>query len=85
MQQPQSTASTGRPVVTSADVKVAVRSSGGDGSRVIVVEVPAFGTVADMKQLLCRPPHSMCCDASALELALKGEGAWRYTSRLTCI
>jgi hypothetical protein len=56
-------------------IQVAFRSSGGDGSRVFVVEAPARSTVADVKRLLCRPPHSLCSDASALELVLKGEGA----------
>ena len=56
-------------------VKVAVRSSGGDGSRVFVVDAPACGTIADVKRLLCCPPHSMCRDESALLLVLKGEGA----------
>jgi len=28
-----------------------------------------------VKQLLCRPPHSMCSDASTLVLVLKGKGA----------
>jgi hypothetical protein len=50
-------------------------ASGGDGSRVFVVEAPARGTIADLKRLLCLPPHSVCSDASALELVLKGEGA----------
>ena len=40
-----------------------------------VVEAPARGTIADVKRLLCLPPHSVCNDASALELVLKGEGA----------
>ena len=53
-----------------------IRSScGGDGSRVFVVEAPVRGTIADVKRLLCLPPHSVCSDASALELVLKGEGA----------
>jgi hypothetical protein len=42
---------------------------------VFVVEAPARGTIADVKRLLCLPPHSVCSDASALELVLKGEGA----------
>jgi hypothetical protein len=40
-----------------------------------VVEAPARSTIADVKRLLCLPPHSVCSDASALELVLKGEGA----------
>jgi hypothetical protein len=54
---------------------LAVRTSGGDGSQVIVVEAPARGTIADVKRLLCLPPHSVCSDASALELVLKGDAA----------
>ena len=58
-------------------IQVAFRSSGGDGSRVFVVEAPARSTVADVKRLLCLPPHSVCSDASALELVLKGEDTAR--------
>jgi hypothetical protein len=32
-------------------------------------------TIADVKQLLCRPPHRMCSDASTLVSVLKGKGA----------
>ena len=56
-------------------IQVAVRSSGGDGSRVFVVEAPECGTIADAKRLLYLPPHSMCSDALTIELVLKGEGA----------
>jgi hypothetical protein len=42
---------------------------------VFVVEAPARGTIADVKRLLCLPPHSVCSDALALELVLKGEAA----------
>jgi hypothetical protein len=42
---------------------------------VFVVEAPARGTIADVKRLLCLPPHIMRSDASTLELVLKGEGA----------
>jgi len=54
---------------------VTVRSSRGDGARAFVVEAPASGTIADVKRLLCRPPHSMCSDASTLVLVLKGKRA----------
>jgi hypothetical protein len=75
MQQPPPAAITARPapVLAPDAIQVAVRSSGGDGSRVFVVEVPARGTIADVKRLLCLPPHSM--DASVLELVLRGEAA----------
>jgi hypothetical protein len=75
MQQPPPTASTARPVLAPDAIQVVVRSSGNDGSCVFVVEAPARGTIADVKRLLCHPPYSMCSDASALELVLKGEGA----------
>jgi hypothetical protein len=64
-----------QPVLAPKAIQVAVRSSGGDGSRVLVVDAPARGTIADVKRLLCLPPHSICSDALALELVLKGEGA----------
>ena len=73
MQQPAPAVNTARPVIAPHAIRVAVRSCGGDGSRVLVVEAPARGTIADVKRLLCLPPHSM--DTSALELVLKGEGA----------
>ena len=75
MQQPAPAANTARPVLAPHAIRVAVRSCGGDGSRVFVVEAPVRGTIADVKRLLCLPPHSVCRDASALELVLKGEGA----------
>ena len=77
MQQPPPAAITARPapVLAPDAIQVAVRSSGGDGSRVFVVELEARGTLADVKRLLCMPPHSVCSDASALVLVLKGEGA----------
>jgi hypothetical protein len=65
------------PVLAPHAIKVVVRSSRSDGSRMIVVEAPACGTIADVKRLLCLPPLSMCSDASALELVLKGENTAR--------
>jgi len=56
-------------------IKVTVRSSRGDGSHLFVLDAPASGTIADVKQLLCRPPHCACSDASALVLVLKGKGS----------
>jgi hypothetical protein len=75
MQQPPAAANTTAPVLAPGAIQVAVRSSGGDGSRVFVVEATACGTIADVKRLLCLPPHSLCSDTSTLELVLKGEGA----------
>jgi hypothetical protein len=72
MQQPPPAVNTTRPVPAPHAIRVAVRSCCGDGSRVFVVEAPVRGTIAEVKRLLCLPPHS---DASALELVLKGEGA----------
>jgi hypothetical protein len=75
MQPPSPTAST-RPVVAPDAIKVTVRSSRGDGTRSFIVEAPASGTtIADVKRLLCRPPHSVCSDASTPVLVLKGKGA----------
>ena len=73
MQQPSPTTHTAHPVPEPDAIQLAVRTSGGDGSRVLVVEAPARGTIADVKRLLCLTPHIMCSDASALELVLKGE------------
>jgi len=75
MQQPAPATNTASPVLAPDTIQVAVRGSGGDGSSMFVVEAPARGTIADVKRLLCLPPHSVCNDASALELVLKGEGA----------
>ena len=77
MQPPSPAANTARqsPAVAPDAIKVTARSSRGDGSRLFTAEVPASGTIADVKQLLCRPPHSMCSDASTLVLVLKGKGA----------
>ncbi len=90
MQQPSPAAYTACPAPEPDAIQLAVRTSGGDGSRVFVVEASARGTIADMKRLLCLPPHSMCSDASALELVLKGEGAavaraLLFVILLTCI
>jgi hypothetical protein len=73
MQQPPPAASNAHSLLAPDAIHVAVRSSGGDGSRVFVVEAPARGTIADMKRLLCIAPHSVCSEASELELVLKGE------------
>ena len=75
MQPPSPAANTARqsPAVAPDAIKVTARSSRGDGSRVFTVEAPASGTIADVKQLLCRPLHSS--DASTLVLVLKGKGA----------
>jgi hypothetical protein len=77
MQQPPPAAITARPapVLAPDAIQVVVRSSGGDGSRVFVVEAPARGTIADVKRLLCLPPHWHSMDASTLELVLRGEAA----------
>jgi hypothetical protein len=75
MQSPSTIGSSTRPVVSLDATKVTVRSSRGDGTCTFVVEAPASGTIAEVKQLLCRPPHSMCSDPSTLVLVLKGEGA----------
>jgi hypothetical protein len=75
MQQPSPAANTARPVLEPGTIKVVVRSCGGDGSRVVVVDAPADGTVADVKRLLCLAPQIMSSSALALELVLKGEEA----------
>ena len=74
MQPPSPAANTARqsPAVAPDAIKVTARSSRGDGSRLFTVEAPASGTIADVKQLLCRPLHSS--DASTLVLVLKGKG-----------
>jgi hypothetical protein len=52
-----------------------VRCPGSNGTREVVVETPARGIIADVKQLLCSPPHCIRSDASMLVLVLKGKGA----------
>ena len=74
MQAPYPPANGARADVAPDVIKVMVRSSRGDGTRLFAVESPASGTVADVKRLLCHPPHSLCSDASALVLLLKGKG-----------
>jgi hypothetical protein len=71
--QPHSAAADG--AVAPHEISVVVRSSRGDGSFVYAVEAPASCTIASFKQLLCRPPHSVCSDVSMLALAMKGECA----------
>ncbi len=63
------------PAVEHNIIKLMVRHSLGVEIRLFAVETPASGTIADVKLLLCRPPHSMCSDASTLVLVLKGEDA----------
>jgi hypothetical protein len=70
MQQPSPADLAAAPNATR---RVVARSGCGDGSRVFVVDAPSRGTIADVKRMLCLPPHSVCSDASALELVLKGE------------
>ena len=74
MQPPSPAANTARqsPAVAPDAIEVTARSSRGDGSRLFTVEAPASGTIADVKQLLCRPLHNS--DASTLVLVLKGKG-----------
>jgi hypothetical protein len=57
----------------SPTIRVLIRSSRGSGARIRDVEVCATGTIANVKQLLCLPPHSICSDASMLVLVLKGK------------
>jgi hypothetical protein len=59
-------------------ITIAVRSSLGKGCRVYSVEAPANSTVADLKLMLCRPPHSACPDASMLTLVAKGKRFFAY-------
>ncbi len=78
MQQPSPADLAAAPNATR---RVVVRSGGGDGSRVFVVDVPSRGTIVDVKRMLCLPPHSVCSDASALELVLKGEDSTAASAR----
>ena len=73
VQPPYPPASGARAAVAPDAITLMVRSSRGDGTRLFAVESPASGTVADVKRLLCHPPHSLCSDASALVLLLKGK------------
>ena len=56
-------------------IKVTIRSCKGNGRCLFFLEAPANVSIGDVKQLLCRPPHSMCSDASELVLVLKGKGS----------
>jgi hypothetical protein len=74
MLRPSPAASAAPPPVAASDgVKVAVRSSCGDGSCMFVVDAPACSTIADVKRLLCCPPHSLRSEWSAVVLVLKGK------------
>jgi hypothetical protein len=73
--QPQSPAVNSATLALVSDaIKVTVRSCRGDGTRLFVVEASASGKIEDLKQLLCRPPHSMRSDASTFVLVMKGKG-----------
>jgi hypothetical protein len=78
MQQPSPADLAAAPNATR---RVVARSGGGYGSRVFVVDAPSRGTIADVKRMLCLPPHSVCSDASALELVLKGEHSTAANAR----
>ncbi len=51
---------------------VAIRSCRGCGGRVYSVDAPASVSIADLKLMLCRPPHSVCSDAAKMVLVSKG-------------
>ena len=63
-----------RPAAPHDAIKLTVRNSRGDASQLFAVEAPASSTIADVKKLLCRQPHNICSNASALVLVLKGKG-----------
>jgi hypothetical protein len=75
MQPPSPTVEASSPAVPTQAVNVAVRDSRGCGCQLVLVYAALSGTIADVKRLLCLPPHSVCSDASALQLVLKGEDA----------
>ena len=58
-----------------SSIKVTIRSCKGNGRCLFFLAAPANVSIGDVKQQLCRPPHSMCSDASTLVLVLKGKGA----------
>jgi hypothetical protein len=64
---------------------IKVRSSCGEGRRVLVLDAPCNCTVFELKRLLCQQPHFMCSHYSRLLLVFKGSRAARlrrHASRL---
>ncbi len=53
-------------------IRVAIRSCRGNGGHVYSVDAPANVSIADLKLILCRPPHSVCSDAAKIVLVSKG-------------
>ena len=49
-----------------------VRSSRGDAKAIIRVEAESGSSVADVKRLLCIPPHNLCADPQRVVLVHKG-------------
>jgi hypothetical protein len=62
-------------------MSIKVRSSCGEGRRVLVLEAPCNCTVFELKQLLCQQPHFMCSHYSRLLLVFKGLRAPRLRRR----
>ena len=56
-------------------IKVTIRSCRGNLNCSFFLEVPANSSISGLKQLLCRPPHSLCSDASFLVLVVNGDCA----------
>jgi len=75
MQPPASAAIAAPPADKPSSIKVTIRSCRGNGRCLFFLEAPATGSIDDVKQLLCRPPYSVCSDSSTLVLVLKGKGS----------
>jgi hypothetical protein len=61
-----------RRVAVAGTIRVAIRSCRGNGGHVYSVDAPANVSIADLKLILCRPPHSVCSDAAKIVLVSKG-------------
>jgi hypothetical protein len=53
-------------------IGISVRSCRGGGREIMCVHSESCSSVADLKQLLCSLPHSLCADPSRLVLVHKG-------------
>jgi hypothetical protein len=49
-----------------------VRSSRGDAKAIVRVEAESGSSAADVKRLLCIPPHNLCAEPQRVVLVHKG-------------
>jgi hypothetical protein len=48
------------------------------------VDAPVNVSIADIKLILCRPPHSVCSDAAKMVLVSRGRPLIEHTPCTTC-